>query len=193
MPKSASSGELMGRSGGANGSSKGGIGGDGPSGMGRASSSTSLALGSPNGPPTVCSNCHTTKTPLWRRNPDGDPLCNACGLFLKLHGKTRPLSLKTDVIKKRNRASGGPTKEGKNRATSVRTSTTTGLTFGLYPGHRGGGGNGASGAGGSGGTVPSNGSGAAARLAHELDNAVPIIAPGATVQADTKRPRRSDA
>lgn len=54
-------------------------------------------------PPTVCSNCNTTKTPLWRRDPEGQPLCNACGLFLKLHGVVRPLSLKTDVIKKRNR------------------------------------------------------------------------------------------
>jgi GATA-binding protein len=43
---------------------------------------------------------------LWRRNPEGHPLCNACGLFLKLHGVVRPLSLKTDVIKKRNRGSG---------------------------------------------------------------------------------------
>lgn len=52
-----------------------------------------------------CTNCHTKTTPLWRRNPQGEPLCNACGLFLKLHGTTRPLSLKTDVIRKRNRLS----------------------------------------------------------------------------------------
>ncbi|KAH8990601.1 hypothetical protein EDB92DRAFT_1798900, partial [Lactarius akahatsu] len=58
--------------------------------------------------PTVCTNCHTTNTPLWRRDPEGQPLCNACGLFYKLHGVVRPLSLKTDVIKKRNRASGAP-------------------------------------------------------------------------------------
>lgn len=51
----------------------------------------------------TCTNCHTQTTPLWRRNPEGHPLCNACGLFLKLHGVVRPLSLKTDVIKKRNR------------------------------------------------------------------------------------------
>lgn len=50
-----------------------------------------------------CTNCHTKTTPLWRRNPEGKPLCNACGLFLKLHGVVRPLSLKTDVIKKRQR------------------------------------------------------------------------------------------
>lgn len=54
---------------------------------------------------TECSNCSTKNTPLWRRNPEGEPLCNACGLFLKLHGETRPLRLKSDVIKKRNRSS----------------------------------------------------------------------------------------
>lgn len=53
---------------------------------------------------TQCSNCQTTTTPLWRRDPQGNPLCNACGLFLKLHGAVRPLSLKTDIIKKRNRS-----------------------------------------------------------------------------------------
>ncbi|KAK7057204.1 hypothetical protein R3P38DRAFT_2679904 [Favolaschia claudopus] len=58
--------------------------------------------------PTLCTNCQTTNTPLWRRDPEGQPLCNACGLFYKLHGVVRPLSLKTDVIKKRNRASGAP-------------------------------------------------------------------------------------
>ncbi|KAI8969208.1 hypothetical protein BDF20DRAFT_893730 [Mycotypha africana] len=54
-------------------------------------------------PQIICSNCKTTKTPLWRRDVQGAPLCNACGLYLKLHNEMRPLSMKTDVIKKRQR------------------------------------------------------------------------------------------
>lgn len=33
-----------------------------------------------------CSNCSTLTTTLWRRNNDGEPVCNACGLYFKLHG-----------------------------------------------------------------------------------------------------------
>lgn len=34
---------------------------------------------------TCCANCQTTTTTLWRRNGNGDPVCNACGLYFKLH------------------------------------------------------------------------------------------------------------
>lgn len=80
-----------------------------PPGSKRGSSTNLQAAGgnqNDSGAPTTCTNCFTQTTPLWRRNPEGQPLCNACGLFLKLHGVVRPLSLKTDVIKKRNRGSG---------------------------------------------------------------------------------------
>ncbi|KAI0081911.1 hypothetical protein K474DRAFT_1612431 [Panus rudis PR-1116 ss-1] len=89
-------------------------------------------------PPTVCTNCQTTNTPLWRRDPEGQPLCNACGLFYKLHGVVRPLSLKTDVIKKRNRASGTPHSASRKGATlpkiasgsRPRSSTTSSMPSG---------------------------------------------------------------
>ncbi|KAG6010123.1 hypothetical protein E4U21_000157 [Claviceps maximensis] len=80
--------------------------------MGRTEAGAGVApAGNQNdgGAPTTCTNCFTQTTPLWRRNPEGQPLCNACGLFLKLHGVVRPLSLKTDIIKKRNRGSGPST------------------------------------------------------------------------------------
>lgn len=34
---------------------------------------------------TSCANCKTTTTTLWRRNASGEPVCNACGLYYKLH------------------------------------------------------------------------------------------------------------
>jgi hypothetical protein len=90
------------------------------------SPSTSSSTGSNSNQPNNfargevrCTNCATTTTPLWRRNPEGQPLCNACGLFLKLHGVVRPLSLKTDVIKKRNRGTNGSL--GPNGSTSTKS------------------------------------------------------------------------
>ncbi|KAI8372933.1 uncharacterized protein BYT42DRAFT_616129 [Radiomyces spectabilis] len=54
-------------------------------------------------PEYVCSNCSATTTPLWRRDRDGSPLCNACGLYLKLHHEKRPISMRSDIIRKRRR------------------------------------------------------------------------------------------
>ncbi|KAJ7575653.1 hypothetical protein C8J56DRAFT_1032411 [Mycena floridula] len=50
-----------------------------------------------------CYNCHTTTTPLWRKDDEGKTVCNACGLYYKLHGSARPISMKSDVIRKRSR------------------------------------------------------------------------------------------
>lgn len=50
-----------------------------------------------------CYNCHTTATPLWRKDDEGKTVCNACGLYYKLHGSPRPISMKSDVIRKRSR------------------------------------------------------------------------------------------
>ena len=38
----------------------------------------------------ICTHCQAISTPLWRRGPDDELLCNACGLYLKLHNKPRP-------------------------------------------------------------------------------------------------------
>lgn len=42
----------------------------------------------------ICSNCNTTSTPSWRRGENGKSLlCNACGLYQKLHGRARPYTV----------------------------------------------------------------------------------------------------
>ncbi|KAG0024297.1 putative electron transfer flavoprotein subunit, partial [Podila clonocystis] len=51
----------------------------------------------------VCANCRTTTTPLWRRDTGGNTICNACGLYFKLHNVHRPVTMKRAVIKRRKR------------------------------------------------------------------------------------------
>lgn len=51
----------------------------------------------------TCSNCSTSTTSLWRRNNAGEPVCNACGLYFRLHGVNRPLAMKKDSIQTRKR------------------------------------------------------------------------------------------
>ncbi|KAJ3373996.1 hypothetical protein HDU91_000052 [Kappamyces sp. JEL0680] len=42
----------------------------------------------------LCVSCGTTNTPLWRRNEDGESVCNACGLYLKSNKMERPAWLR---------------------------------------------------------------------------------------------------
>lgn len=51
----------------------------------------------------MCTNCGTNTTTLWRRNNEGEPVCNACGLYFKLHGINRPLQMRKDSIQSRKR------------------------------------------------------------------------------------------
>ncbi|OAD80579.1 GATA-type zinc finger transcription factor, partial [Phycomyces blakesleeanus NRRL 1555(-)] len=53
--------------------------------------------------PPQCANCNTTNTPLWRRDAQGSTICNACGLYYKLHNVHRPITMKRTTIKRRKR------------------------------------------------------------------------------------------
>ncbi|XP_076266704.1 GATA binding protein grain isoform X2 [Rhynchophorus ferrugineus] len=65
---------------------------------------------------TSCANCKTTTTTLWRRNQNGEPVCNACGLYYKLHNVNRPLTMKKEGIQTRNRKLSSKSKKKKSGA-----------------------------------------------------------------------------
>ncbi|XP_078717289.1 GATA-binding factor 3-like [Lampetra fluviatilis] len=84
---------------------------------------------------TACANCQTSATTLWRRNASGEPVCNACGLYYKLHNVNRPITMKKDGIQTRNRKSSGkPGKHDKSRRSlaSPGRSQTLPLLAGAY-------------------------------------------------------------
>ncbi|KAG6908094.1 hypothetical protein DXG01_006185 [Tephrocybe rancida] len=55
-----------------------------------------------------CSHCHTHHTSVWRRSKTGAQLCNACGVYSRLRGRDRPLSLKRNKIKPRSKHTPSP-------------------------------------------------------------------------------------
>lgn len=61
-----------------------------------------------------CTNCGTLTTTIWRRNVRGEMVCNACGLYFKLHGVNRPHSMRRDTIHTRRRRPKGD-KSGRRR------------------------------------------------------------------------------
>ncbi|KAG8195781.1 hypothetical protein JTE90_004787 [Oedothorax gibbosus] len=71
----------------------------------------------------ICTNCGTTNTTLWRRNNHGEPVCNACGLYYKLHGVNRPPAMKKEGIQKRKRKPKNANQQDSKRKS---TPTTTG-------------------------------------------------------------------
>jgi hypothetical protein len=54
-------------------------------------------------PQLSCSNCFTTTTSTWRKDSLGYPVCNACGLYFKVHQKKRPAEWAREGVMKRKR------------------------------------------------------------------------------------------
>ncbi|XP_044589801.1 GATA-type transcription factor sreA-like isoform X2 [Cotesia glomerata] len=65
-----------------------------------------------------CTNCGTMTTTIWRRNMKGEMVCNACGLYYKLHGVNRPVTMRRDTIHTRRRRPKGekPTRHRKKES-----------------------------------------------------------------------------
>ncbi|XP_063240896.1 uncharacterized protein LOC134541403 [Bacillus rossius redtenbacheri] len=63
----------------------------------------------------ACTNCGTMTTTIWRRNPEGEMVCNACGLYYKLHGVNRPVTMRRDTIHTRRRRPKGEKGGGRHK------------------------------------------------------------------------------
>ncbi|GCC23327.1 transcription factor GATA-5 isoform X1 [Chiloscyllium punctatum] len=75
-----------------------------------------------------CTNCHTSTTTLWRRNAEGEPVCNACGLYMKLHGVPRPLAMKKESIQTRKRKPKNVTKSKGSSGTASGTNSPSSMS-----------------------------------------------------------------
>ncbi|KAJ8733587.1 hypothetical protein PYW07_014138 [Mythimna separata] len=78
-------------------------------------------------PGMACTNCQTTTTSLWRRNSLGETVCNACGLYYKLHNINRPLAMKKDSIQTRKRKPKNSIKAERNIKAAVQRTVTSGV------------------------------------------------------------------
>uniref|UniRef100_A0A0N5CDF8 GATA-type domain-containing protein n=1 Tax=Strongyloides papillosus TaxID=174720 RepID=A0A0N5CDF8_STREA len=72
---------------------------------------------------TICHNCGTNSTTAWRRDLVGNLVCNACGLYYRLHKTERPPHLRKDKIQSRFRKS--KKDEGNTSMVSMDTSMNT--------------------------------------------------------------------
>ncbi|XP_035430914.2 transcription factor BCFI isoform X4 [Spodoptera frugiperda] len=78
-------------------------------------------------PGMSCTNCQTTTTSLWRRNSLGETVCNACGLYYKLHNINRPLAMKKDSIQTRKRKPKNSIKTERSIKAAVQRTVASGV------------------------------------------------------------------
>ncbi|XP_013169277.1 PREDICTED: transcription factor gaf1 isoform X3 [Papilio xuthus] len=91
-----------------------------------------------------CSNCGTHTTTIWRRDARGEMVCNACGLYYKLHGVPRPTAMRRDTIHTRRRR---PRHDGKHARNKSRRNASSCAEVTESGGGAGGGGGGGGGVG----------------------------------------------
>ena len=64
----------------------------------------------------ACSNCATTSTSTWRKGRLGSTVCNACGLYFKMHQKDRPADWARNSVFRRHREKSSRTNPWRSKA-----------------------------------------------------------------------------
>ncbi|KAG0266515.1 putative electron transfer flavoprotein subunit [Mortierella polycephala] len=85
-----------------------------------------------------CANCGQTQTPLWRKDAKGQSICNACGLYARLHQRDRPVTMRKAKIARRKRdwsaaqekmtANGGQAEQGRSKKRKEKTAGTASVS-----------------------------------------------------------------
>jgi len=70
-----------------------------------------------------CSNCYTVDSPIWRKGPNDDKLCNKCGLYWSRHNKHRPIQITRTRVKKVDMSTLKQNRTGSPRPNSPRVNS----------------------------------------------------------------------
>ncbi|KAF9180570.1 putative electron transfer flavoprotein subunit [Haplosporangium sp. Z 767] len=91
-----------------------------------------------NSPIIECANCGQTQTPLWRKDTKGQSICNACGLYARLHQRDRPVTMRKAKIARRKRdwsaaqekmtANSDQTEQGRSKKRKEKTTGTASVS-----------------------------------------------------------------
>ncbi|KAJ3028783.1 UNVERIFIED_CONTAM: putative electron transfer flavoprotein subunit [Siphonaria sp. JEL0065] len=72
----------------------------------------------------TCINCQTSVTPMWRRDMEGNRVCNACGVYFRMNGVHRVVKVGGTAVQRRRTRVKDPNAPPKKRKRSSNAATT---------------------------------------------------------------------
>ncbi|KAJ3027666.1 UNVERIFIED_CONTAM: putative electron transfer flavoprotein subunit [Siphonaria sp. JEL0065] len=75
----------------------------------------------------TCINCQTSVTPMWRRDMEGNRICNACGVYFRMNGVHRVVKVGGTAVQRRRTRVKDPNAPPKKRKRSSNAATAAAL------------------------------------------------------------------